>query len=129
MVRYQRKPTLTDLVLNELFAASWSGHEERGFQPVLERGLGYVGAFESDRLIGFVNLAWDGGVHAFLLDATVHPEFRELGIGTELVKQAVEIARGAGVTWLHVDFERPLAEFYLGSCGFEPTAAGLIRFE
>jgi ribosomal protein S18 acetylase RimI-like enzyme len=72
-------------------------------------------------------VATDGGEHAFLLDTTVHPDFRHLGIGTELVRRAGELARQRGATWLHVDFEQGLAAFHFDSCGFRPTAAGLIR--
>jgi hypothetical protein len=34
---------------------------------VLARSLAYVAAQESDRLIGSVNVAWDGGQYVFLL--------------------------------------------------------------
>jgi len=35
----------------------------------LERhSLTWVGAFDGETLIGFVNLCWDGGSHAFVLD-------------------------------------------------------------
>jgi GNAT superfamily N-acetyltransferase len=77
-------------------------------------------------LIGFVNVAWDGGAHAFLLDTTVHPDFRRRGIATELVRRVAEAARARGAEWLHVDFEPHLETFYRG-CGFAPTAAGLLR--
>ena len=43
-----------------------------------------------------------------------------------LVRHATEHARAAGCTWLHVDFEEHLHEFYLNACGFTPTTAGLI---
>ena len=78
------------------------------------------------RLIGFVNVAWDGGVHAFLLDATVHPEFGRRGIGTELVRLVAEESRARGAEWLHVDFEPALEGFYR-ACGFGSTAAGLMK--
>ena len=77
-------------------------------------------------MVGFVNVAWDGGVHAFLLDTTVAPEYRGRGIGTELVKRAAEVAHAAGLEWLHVDYEPHLDGFYRG-CGFGRTAAGLLR--
>jgi GNAT superfamily N-acetyltransferase len=77
-------------------------------------------------LIGFVNVAWDGGVHAFLLDPMVHPDFRRRGIATELVRRVTEAARERGAAWLHVDFEPHLEAFYSG-CGFAPTRAGLLR--
>jgi ribosomal protein S18 acetylase RimI-like enzyme len=127
MVEYHENPPLDNRRLNELFAASWQGHGERDFQPVLARSLGYVAAFEAKRLIGFVNVAWDGGQHAFLLDTTVYPDFQRRGVGTRLVEQAAELARRGGAVWLHVDFERPLARFYCEACRFATTAAGLMK--
>jgi hypothetical protein len=57
--------------------------------------LGYICACRGDELIGFVNLAWDGGSHAFVLDTTVHPNFCRRGVGRRLVKLAVEVVRRA----------------------------------
>ncbi|MGN6700857.1 MAG: GNAT family N-acetyltransferase, partial [Thermomicrobiales bacterium] len=76
--------------------------------------------------IGFVRLAWDGSVHAFLLEPTVRPDFRRRGIGRALVARAVAVARERGLTWVHVDYEPQLRDFYQ-ACGFRPTDAGLIR--
>ena len=111
--------------INELFAAGWDGHERRDFGPVLRRSLVYVCAYRG-RLVGFVNVAWDGGVHGFLLDTTVHPDLRRRGIGRRLVLLAAEEAGQGGVEWLHVDFEPHLRGFYEG-CGFRPSEAGLLR--
>ena len=78
-------------------------------------------------LLGFVNVAWDGADHAFLIDTKTRPSHQRLGLGTAVVRRAVEEAREAGCEWLFVDFEPHLERFYLESCGFRPTAAGLIR--
>lgn len=77
-------------------------------------------------LAGFVNVAWDGGVHAFLLDTLVTARHRRHGVATRLVAIATQEARAAGCEWLHVDFEDHLRGFYLDACGFAPTSAGLI---
>ena len=127
MIEYRERPPLDNETLHGLFAASWDDHDRRDFGEILSRSLVYVTAFEDDRLIGFVNVATDGGEHAFLLDTTVHPDFRRRGIGTQLVCRASESARRHGATWLHVDFEPALTDFYFKSCGFRSTAAGLIR--
>ena len=127
MVRYQRNPTLDNRQLNDLSAASWRVPSDSDFQPVLKRSLGYVGAFDGDRLIGFVNIAWDGNEHAFLLDTMVHPDFQRQGVGTELAREAVLLCREAGVSWLHVDFEPHLSDFYLAACGFRPSTAGVMK--
>jgi GNAT superfamily N-acetyltransferase len=71
-------------------------------------------------------VCWDGGVHAILLDTVVDPNAQRRGIGSALVRRAVEEARAAGCEWLHVDYEPHLASFYEG-CGFQSTQAGLIR--
>ncbi|MBL7257699.1 GNAT family N-acetyltransferase [Paractinoplanes lichenicola] len=90
--------------------------------------LTWVGAFDGSRLAGFVQVAWDGGAHAFLLDTAVEPGLQHGGIGTALVSAAVAEARAAGCEWVHVDFEPHLAHFYRDRCGFAPTVAGLRHF-
>jgi GNAT superfamily N-acetyltransferase len=93
---------------------------------VLGRSLTYCGAFHAGELAGFVNVAGDGGAHALLLDPTVHPAHRRRGVGLALVRRAAALARAAGATWLHVDYEPPLEAFY-AAAGFRPTRAGLLR--
>jgi len=89
--------------------------------------LGWVTARDGDRLVGFVNVAWDGGVHAFLLDTLTTTSHRGMGIGTRLVARAVDGARDAGCEWMHVDWSEELSRFYVEACGFEPAEAGLIE--
>jgi ribosomal protein S18 acetylase RimI-like enzyme len=79
-------------------------------------------------LVGFVNVAWDGCDHAFLLDTKTNPHYQHRGIGTAMVEMAARRSRQAGCEWLHVDFEAELRPFYLEACGFQPAeAAGLIH--
>jgi GNAT superfamily N-acetyltransferase len=88
--------------------------------------LGWVCAWEDDDLVGFVNVAWDGAVHAFILDTLVTARVQRRGAGKGLVTLAADQARAAGCEWLHVDFDDDLGSFYFGACGFRPTNAGLI---
>ena len=83
-------------------------------------------ARQAGALVGFVNVAWDGAAHAFILDTVVATSVRRQGVGRGLVAHAVDHARSAGCKWLHVDFEDHLRPFYLDACGFQPTHAGLI---
>jgi ribosomal protein S18 acetylase RimI-like enzyme len=125
-IEYQIQPQLSDREINDLFASAWQNHAQREFGPVLVQSLTYVGAFDGSRLVGFVNVAWDGGVHGFILDTTVHPEYQRRGIGTELMLRAAKIAAERGIEWLHVDYEPHLYAFYRG-CGYEETKAGLLN--
>ncbi|HVX42667.1 MAG TPA: GNAT family N-acetyltransferase [Mycobacteriales bacterium] len=118
-----------DVVLSRLHGRAFGGNGERvhGWAAQLERhALTWVGAFDGSVLIGFVQVAWDGGVHAFILDTAVDPAYRRRGIGRAVVRVAAEKAAAAGCEWLHVDFEPHLRAFY-AACGFRPTDAGLIR--
>ncbi|WP_258396671.1 GNAT family N-acetyltransferase [Streptomyces sp. Amel2xB2] len=119
-------PPLGDAALNTLFAAAWPGHEPTDFGARLRHSLLWVAAFRGEELTGFVNVVGDGGVHAFVLDTTVHPSARRRGLGVRLVRRAADEARRAGARWLHVDYEPHLTGFY-ERCGFAPTAAGLRR--
>lgn len=94
---------------------------------VERHSLGWVTAVQDGALIGFVNVAWDGGVHAFLLDTMVRADRRRSGVGRALVEVAVAAARESGCEWLHVDFDDHLRGFYLDGCGFTSTGAGLVR--
>jgi len=126
-IEYKAGPSVTNEELNALFAEAWPGpHRFRDYTPVLTRSLCYVCAYREAELIGFVNVAWDGAYHAFLLDTTVRSELRRKGIGRELVRRAADLARGAGAEWLHVDFEARLSGFYQ-RCGFRKTEAGLLK--
>jgi ribosomal protein S18 acetylase RimI-like enzyme len=125
-VQYQQSPELVNDELNALWTVAWPDHSSRDFRPALGRSLVYLVARDEGKLVGFVNVAWDGGEHGFLLDPTVHPAYRRRGIGSELVRRAAAVARERGLTWLHVDFAPELAAFY-DKAGFHRTQAGLMR--
>jgi GNAT superfamily N-acetyltransferase len=122
---YRVNPQITPQELDELFAVSWCGYQPRDWTAVLKRSLHFVCAYRGPTLIGFVNIAWDGGVHGFILDTTVRPEMRRRGIGRQLVKRAASEARDRNLEWLHVDFEPHLRSFY-EACDFNATEAGLM---
>ena len=126
MINFVTDPFPSDAALRQLWLDAWGEQRESGFQPVLQRSLTHCGAYVDERLVGFVNVAWDGGIHAFIVDTCVVPEHRRQGIAARLVGQASAVARERGAVWLHVDYVPALDAFYR-KCGFAPTAAGLMR--
>jgi GNAT superfamily N-acetyltransferase len=88
--------------------------------------LGWVTARRQNKLLGFVNVLWDGLVHAWIQDLMVAPDERGQHVGVGLVHAARDGAARAGCDYLHVDFDPRLKAFYLDACGFEETAAGLM---
>ncbi len=91
--------------------------------------LGWVTARAPAQLVGFVNVVWDGLVHAWIQDVMVVDALRCEGIGERLVARARQGAREARCEWLHVDFDDALTPFYIDACGFTPTKAGLFALQ
>jgi len=127
-VAYAWRDRITDDEMVDL-VESHGGRSEAGWwDRVSGHSLGWVSARDGDGLlIGFVNVAWDGGDHAVLIDTKTRASHQRQGIATEVVRRAALHAKTAGCEWLHVDFETHLDRFYFGACGFRPTDAGLIH--
>ena len=131
-ITFEWRGDVTSRELNELHGdafgtgvfddADWNWTEQ-----LHGHSLGWVVARDGSGLVGFVNVPWDGLVHAWLQDTMVAAEARHRGIGTELVAVAAREARLAGCEWLHVDLDDDLRPFYFDACGFRPTNAGLME--
>lgn len=90
--------------------------------------MGWVVARDEQRqLVGFVNVLWDGLVHAWIQDVMVAVSARGQGIAQQMVEVVRQRAAEAQLEWLHVDFDDELSPFYFEACGFTPTRAGLIE--
>ena len=128
-IAYHWRGSIRNDELNALHAEGFDHRvlDDDWERQLAEHSLGWVTARDADTLVGFVNVAWDGGVHAFLLDTLTAASHRGRSIGTRLVEIAVDGARDAGCEWLHVDWDDDLRRFYVDACGFEPAEAGLIE--
>ena len=122
LFQFDCRPSSAELLT---LGAKWT---EAEITQIYDCSLTHACAYLDGVLVGYVNVAWDGGVHAFLLDPTVHPQYRHRGIGTKLVRAMVEHLAGRGLDWLHVDYRPELDGFYK-DCGFSPTLAGVIRLD
>jgi GNAT superfamily N-acetyltransferase len=132
-VSYQWRGDFDNVEVNELHAQAFEtrvfDESEWNWNDLVRRhSLGWVVA-RDDGLVGFVNVLWDGFVHAWIQDTMVATRARGRGVGTRLVAVARDRAGDAGCEWLHVDFGDDLGAFYIDSCGFTPSTAGLIKLQ
>jgi ribosomal protein S18 acetylase RimI-like enzyme len=127
-IEYRWRGDISDAELVALIE-SYGGSSEVGWwDRIRPYSLGWVTArLSTGEVVGFVNVAWDGGDHAFLIDTKVRSDLQHQGIGTRLVRVATEHAKQAGCEWLHVDYDARLAAFYVEACEFRATAAALIH--
>jgi GNAT superfamily N-acetyltransferase len=127
-VRFEWRAEVADDELVTLTEAHGGRSKAGWWNRIRRHSLGWVSARTDDgTLIGFVNVAWDGGDHSFLIDTKVHPDHQRRGLGTELVRIAARRAKDAGCEWMEVDFDEQLGPFYYTACGFAPTPAGLLH--
>lgn len=115
--------------INRLHAEAFSHRllQDDWWGQLNRHSLGWVCARAGAELVGFVNVAWDGGVHAFIVDTMVAVEYQRQGIAAQMLAICAQEARHARCEWLHVDFEERLRPLYFDRVGFVPTDAGVIR--
>ena len=127
-IEFEWRGEISDAELVAL-TESYGGNSEAGWwDRIRPYSLGWVTArLPGGAAAGFVNVAWDGGDHAFLIDTKVRSDLQRQRIATDLVRVAAHHTKQAGCEWLHVDFEDHLRTFYFDACGFTTTPAGLIN--
>jgi hypothetical protein len=87
--RFEWRGGFDNAAVNALHAEAF-GYEEPSDGDwegrVREHSLGWACARDrEDELVGFVNVAWDGGAHAFVLDTMVGARAQRQGVGARLV--------------------------------------------
>jgi GNAT superfamily N-acetyltransferase len=116
---------------------SYGGNSEVGWwDRIRPYSLGWVTArVPSGEAAGFVNVAWDGGDHAFLIDTKVRADLSRRGIGTDLVRIATHFASSTSMPAVHEDkrgFDRPSdiaeasQEWFAASLGWHPALSSAV---
>ncbi len=128
---YEWRGPFTNDEVNALHAEAYETRifdesEWNWIELTASHSLGWVTARSNGDFVGFVNVIWDGLVHAWIQDVMVAIPTRHQGVGVGLVHAARDEARDAGCEWLHVDFDDDLRTFYYDACGFEPSNAGVM---
>ncbi len=133
-VEYRWRGSFTNDEVNVLHAEAFATRvfdaSEWDWVALTDRhSMGWTTARLDGRLVGFVNVVWDGLVHAWIQDVMVAATSRNRGIATAMIDRVRSEVAAAGCEWLHVDFDEELADLYIGSCGFERTSAGILRLD
>ncbi|RYG95112.1 MAG: GNAT family N-acetyltransferase, partial [Alphaproteobacteria bacterium] len=64
-IAYKIDPFPSEEELQPMWQAAWGNPWSGDLAFILTRSLVHACAYSEDRLVGYVNVAWDGGVHAF----------------------------------------------------------------
>ena len=112
-IDYRWRGAISDAELVAL-TDSYGGNSMAGWwDRIRPRSLGWVAARAANgSAVGFVNVAWDGSDHAFLIDTKVREDQQHRGIGTELVRIAAHHA-GRGMRVAPRRLRRPVGGLLL----------------
>jgi len=128
MIQYKLSPPVSNEQLKELFENAWEGAFPFDYVENRLVNSHWVCAFDGTKMIGFVKVITDGGLHGFVLDTTTHTAYQNQGIGLELLSQIAAASKTLGVKWLHADFEPHLTPFYR-KAGYVHSEAGLLDLD
>lgn len=111
-----------DEVLSLYSAVGWKNYVERAdiLESAFSVSLCVLGAFDEEKLIGFIRAVGDGLTIVFIQDIIVSPEYQRRGIGKKLVETILEKYRGAYQIQLLTDNTEKTKAFYR-SVGFYPS--------
>lgn len=111
-----------DEVLSLYSAVGWKNYVERAkiLESAFAASLCVIGAFEGDKLIGFIRAVGDGLTIVFIQDIIVSPEYQRQGTGTKLIAAILEKYSSAYQIQLLTDNTEKTKAFYR-SAGFYPS--------
>ena len=87
----------------------------------MSRSCSWIAAREGDELVGIARLLDDGGLHASLWDLIVRPDRQRRGIGTRLVRTALDRCADRRLVAL---VSTPAAVPFFASLGFVDESHG-----
>ena len=118
-VRKQDVVKLED-VLHLYQAVGWTNYtnQPQMLEQALSHSLVIYVALDGDAVVGLIRLVGDGFSSVFVQDLIVLPSYQRQGIGSSLMKQALEDYKDAYQVQLVTDQTERTLEFYR-SMGFE----------
>ncbi len=123
--RVKRNAGLDYLQVHELrLAVGWTSDPERQRKEI-ENCYSNFSIVSQGVLIGYLNIISDGVSDALLNNLMVHPDYQRKGVGTKLVKTAVDELTRDGVKFFNLVFNDELVPFYK-KCGFHIMRSGII---
>lgn len=80
-----------DTILNLYSGVGWTNYTDKPgmLKKAYENSLLALGAYDGDKLIGVIRIVGDGVSVVFVQDILVFPEYQHKGIGTLLLREAM----------------------------------------
>ncbi len=106
-------------------AVGWN-RMESCFESELRSSYFHIGAFDGEKLVGYLEVVSDGVTDAYIQNLIVHPEYQGKGIGTELMNRTIAYLKEKKIYMITVIFEENLLPYYK-RFGFTPMLCGQLQ--
>lgn len=124
MIRYEFDALVSPATLADLReAVGWNRILLDLSDPRMHNSLSLC-AFEGSQLIGYACVVSNGVTDAYIQDVMVHPDYQQMGVGTQLMKRLLTRLKEDGIYMVSVIYGdeslRPFYEkfgFYTMLCG------------
>ncbi|MBN1547327.1 MAG: GNAT family N-acetyltransferase [Syntrophaceae bacterium] len=108
------KSQLLDIIHLYRLASWWSDErdDEELVLNIIRGSHCFLVVIEEGRVIGMGRAISDRAHDAYIQDLTVHPDYRNRGIGHEILKRLIARLRGEGIDWIGLIAGRNTHTFY-----------------
>lgn len=112
MITYiDNKPTSAKAIADLRESVGWNRMEAVYSDPLMTSFF-HIAAYDSDKLIGYIDSVSNGVTDAYIQDLIVHPDYQAKGIGTELMNRMIAALKELHIYMISVVFEEKLKPFY-----------------
>ncbi len=124
-MKYEFSPQVSPKEVSELRnSVGWNGMGQC-YKNSLKKSYFFICCFDDNKLIGFLDVVSNSVTDAYIQDVIVNPDFQGKGVGTNLMKLAIDKLIEDNIYMISVLFEEPLLPFYK-KFGFNTLLAGQL---
>ncbi len=125
-MKYEFSPQVSPQEVSELRnSVGWNGMEQC-YKNSFKRSYFYICCYDDNKLIGFLDVVSNGVTDAYIQDVMVNPDYQGKGIGTNLMKLAIDKLIEDNIYMISVLFQDSLLPFYK-KFGFNILLAGQLE--
>lgn len=107
-------------------SVGWNCMEKNLSNPRLKNFLD-IACYDGDCLVGYVCAVSNGVTDAYIQDLMVAPDYQRKGIGTELMRRAIEYLKDSGIYMISVIYGTDELRSFYEKFGFYTMLCGQIE--